>query len=419
MRFASRASRVAGSATLGVMKTAAALRAKGVDVVDLGPGEPDFPTPPFIKRAAVAAIEADFTRYTDAAGTPELRGAIVERYAREWHAPWGIGEVLVTAGGKQALHTAVLALFQEGDDVLIPRPYWVSFPEMVTLSGARSVFVPTSAAGGFRLTARDVEDAATPATRGVIVNTPNNPTGAVMEPAEVEAVVRLAARRGWVVLFDECYDRFVFEGRHQSAAAFAAEFPETVVVAGTLSKTYAMTGWRVGYALAAKPLIDMMGRLVSHATSNVCSITQKAAFAALSGRAEADASIAAMLAEYARRRAFLIPALNALPGVTCAPPGGTFYAFPDVSAHFGRTIAGVEVTGSGSFAKALLESVAVAVTPGAAFGEDRCIRISFATSLARLEEALERLRARPRRRLRPLSGRRRRMRRRAGPAPRP
>ncbi len=392
MRFAARASRVAGSATLEVMKTAAALRARGVDVVDLGPGEPDFPTPPFIKQAAVAAIEADFTRYTDAAGTPELRAAIAERYAREWKSPWGPGEVVVTAGGKQALHTAVLALFQEGDDVLIPRPYWVSFPEMVTLSGARSVFVPTSGAVGFKLTARDVEAAATPATRGVIVNTPNNPTGAVMEPGEVEAVVRLAARRGWVVLFDECYDRFVFEGRHQSAAAFAAEFPETVLVAGTLSKTYAMTGWRVGYALGAKPLIDVMGRLVSHATSNVCSVTQKAAFAALNNRTEADAAISAMLAEYARRRAFLIPALNALPGVTCAPPGGTFYAFPDVSAHFGRTIAGVEVTGSGSFAKALLESVAVAVTPGAAFGEDRCIRISFATSLGRLEEALKRLR---------------------------
>jgi aspartate aminotransferase len=264
---------------------------------------------------------------------------------------------------------------------------------MVRLSGARPVFVPTSASLGFKLTARDVESAATGATRGLIVNTPNNPTGAVMEPAEVEAVVRLAARRGWVVLFDECYDRFVFEGKHLSAAAFAAEFPETVLVAGTFSKTYAMTGWRIGYALAAKPLVELMGRLVSHATSNVCSITQKAAFAALSHPAEAAAAIDAMLAEYARRREFLIPALNALPGVSCARPGGAFYAFPDVSAHYGRTIGGTAVTDSHSFAKALLESAAVAVTPGAAFGEDRCVRISFATSRERLEEALERLRA--------------------------
>ena len=298
----------------------------------------------------------------------------------------------MTAGGKQALHTAVLALFQEGDDVLIPEPYWVSFPEMVKLSGARPVFVPTSAAGGFRLTAKDVEAAATPATRGVIVNTPNNPTGAVMAPAEIEAVIRLAASRGWVVLFDECYDRFVFEGRHLSAAAFAGEFPETVLVAGTMSKTYAMTGWRVGYALAARPLIDMMGRIVSHATSNVCSIAQKAAFAALNHPSEANAAIEDMLGEYARRRAFLIPALNAIPGVACAPPGGAFYAFPDVSAHYGRTLGGIAVTDSVSFAKALLEAAAVAVTPGAAFGEDRCIRISFATSLERLEEALRRLR---------------------------
>jgi aspartate aminotransferase len=393
MRFAARASRVAGSATLEVMKAAAALRARGVDVVDLGPGEPDFPTPAFIKAAAISAIEADFTRYTDASGTPELRAAIADRYAREWKSPWGPSEVVVTAGGKQALHTAILALFQEGDDVLVPAPYWVSFPEMVKLSGARPVFVPTSAAAGFRLTARDVEAAATPATRGVIVNTPNNPTGAVMDPAEVEAVIRLAAARGWVVLFDECYDRFVFEGRHFSAAALAAEFPETVLVAGTLSKTYAMTGWRIGYALAARPLIDMMGRLVGHATSNVCSVTQKAAFAALNHRSEAAAAIDAMLSEYARRREFLVPALNALPGVTCAPPGGAFYAFPDVSAHYGRVLGGAAVSDSTSFAKALLEAAAVAVTPGAAFGEDRCIRISFATSLERLEEALKRLRA--------------------------
>jgi aspartate aminotransferase len=392
MRFAERASRVAGSATLEVMKAAAALRAQGVDVVDLGPGEPDVPTPQFIKDAAVSAIAASFTRYTDAAGTPELRAAIAERYAREWKAPWGPAEVIVTAGGKQALHTAVLALFQEGDDVLIPAPYWVSFPEMVKISGARSVLVPTSPARGFRLAARDLEAAATSATRGVIVNTPNNPTGAVMDPEEVEAVVRLAARRGWVVLFDECYDRFVFEGRHLSAAAFAAEFPETVLVAGTFSKTYAMTGWRVGFALAAKPLIDVMARIVSHATSNVCSIAQKAAFAALDQRAEASRAIDAMLAEYARRREFLIPALDALPGVSCARPGGAFYAFPEVSAHYGRTIGGVEVADSNSFAQALLQSVAVAVTPGAAFGEDRCIRISFATSLERLDEALKRLR---------------------------
>jgi aspartate aminotransferase len=214
-----------------------------------------------------------------------------------------------------------------------------------------------------------------------------------MDPEEVEAVVRLAAKRGWVVLFDECYDRFIFEGRHVSAAAFAAEFPETVLVAGTLSKSYAMTGWRVGYALASKPLIDVMGRIVSHATSNVCSVAQKAAFAALNHRAEASRTIDAMLAEYARRREFLIAALDALPGVSCARPGGAFYAFPDVSAHYGRTIGGVDVADSNSFAKALLQSVAVAVTPGAAFGEDRCIRISFATSLERLAEALKRLRS--------------------------
>ncbi len=391
MKFASRASRVAGSATLAVLKAAAALRAKGVDVVDFGPGEPDFPTPAFVKRAAIDAIESDFTKYTDSSGTPELREAIASRYLTEWNAPYTAGEVVVTAGGKQALHTACLALFEEGDDVLIPAPYWVSFPEMVTLSGARSVFVPTSAASGFRLTAADVARAATPATRGLIVNTPNNPTGAVMEPSEVEAVVRLAASRGWTVLFDECYDRLVFEGRHVSAASLAREFLDTVLVVGTLSKTYAMTGWRVGFALGPKPLIDLMGRIVGHATSNVCSITQQAAVAALTRHGEARAAVDGMFAEYARRREFLIPALNALEGVTCVSPGGTFYAFPDVSAHYGRTLGGHEITGSESLAEALLETVAVAVTPGIAFGEDRCVRISFATSRERLEEGISRL----------------------------
>lgn len=391
MRFATRASRVAGSATLEVMRTAGVLKAKGVDVVDLGAGEPDFPTPEFIKEAAIRAIRADFTRYTDSVGTFELRAAIAERYAREWNAPWGPGEVVVTNGGKQALHTAVLALFEEGDDVLVPVPYWVSFPEMVKLSGARPVFVPTSPAHGFRLTAADVEAAATPATRGILVNTPTNPSGAVMDPAEIEKIVRLCAARGWMFLFDECYDRFVFEGRHLSAAALAAEFPETVVLAGTFSKTYAMTGWRMGYACAARPVAEMIGRLVGHATSNVCSVTQAAALEALRRPEESARAIEAMLDEYRRRRAWLIPALNALPGFACVPPGGTFYAFPDVSAWYGKSVGGVAVKDSASFAKALLDRVAVALTPGSAFGEDRCVRFSFATSLDRLREAVRRI----------------------------
>lgn len=391
-RFAARAASIPGSATLEVLRAAAALRERGVDVVDLGPGEPDFHTPEFIKEAAIAAIRANFTKYTDAMGIPELRFAIADHYRRAWNCPWPTRSVLVTAGGKQALHTACLALFQEGDDVLVPSPYWVSFPEMVRLAGARPVFVPTSAKAGFRLTAADVERAATSATRGLIVNTPNNPTGAVLAPEEMEAIVRLAAKRHWVVIFDECYDRIVYEGSHFSGAALAAAFPQTVLVCGSLSKTYALTGWRIGFALGHEELIAMMGRIVSHATTNVCSITQRAALAALTSPDEAEAATHAMLREYAKRRAFLIPALNALPGVFCTPPGGAFYVFPDVSALYGRTLGGVAVSGSISLAKALLETVAVAVTPGIAFGEDRSIRISFATSMERLEEGIARMR---------------------------
>lgn len=392
MRISSRVGAVAGSVTLEVLKAAAALRASGVDVVDFGPGEPDFPTPEFVREGAIRAIREGFTKYTDASGTAELRAAVAERYRRDWDVPWDASHVLVTAGGKQALHTACLALFEEGDDVLVPSPYWVSFPEMVKLAGARPVFVPTSAANGFKLTAEALEAAATPATRGVIVNTPNNPTGAVMEPEEIERTVRLAAAHGWTVLFDECYDRFVFEGRHLSAASLARAHPGTVMVAGTLSKTYAMTGWRIGWAIGPKDLIDAMGRVVSHATSNACSVTQKAAHVALTSPVESEAAIRTMLAEYRRRREYLIPALNALPGIRCAAPGGAFYAFPDVSSLFGKTANGARLRGSNDVAKWLLDEAAVAVTPGIAFGEDRCVRISFATSLDRIELGLSRLR---------------------------
>jgi aspartate aminotransferase len=391
-RFSRRASSVAPSATLEVLRAAAALRERGVDVVDLGPGEPDFHTPEFVKEAAVGAIRANFTRYTDAFGIPELRFAISDHYRKAWGSPWLSQNVLVTAGGKQALYTACLALFEEGDDVLVPRPYWVSFPEMVKLAGARPVFVPTNAEDGYRLTAADVEGAATHATRGVLVNTPNNPTGAVMEAGEIEKIVRLAADRNWVVVFDECYDRLVYEGKHHSAAALSERFPKTVLVCGSLSKTFALTGWRVGFALGHEELIGMMGRLVSHDTTNVCSITQRAALAALTSPAEAGAATHEMFREYARRRTFLIPALASLPGIRCAPPGGALYAFPDVSSHYGKRLGGIELTGSTAFANALLETVAVAVTPGIAFGEDRCIRLSFATSMERLEEGITRIR---------------------------
>jgi aspartate aminotransferase len=392
LKIARRAASISPSATLGVFRAASAMRARGIDVVDLGPGEPDFPTPEFVKEAGIAAIKTNYTKYTDATGAPELRFAIAERYRRAWNAPYVSSQVVVTAGGKQALHTACLALFEEGDDVLIPSPYWVSFPEMVKLTGARPVYVPTKGSDGFQLTAQAVEAAATPATRGLILNTPNNPTGAVMEPAEIEKTVRLAAARGWTVLFDECYDRFVYTGSHLSAATLASEFPETILVAGTFSKTYAMTGWRIGFALGPPALIDTMSRLIGHATSNVCSITQKAGLSALTNPDESEAVLREMLHEYRRRRDVLIPALNRLPGVTCAMPGGAFYAFPDVSAHFGKkTKAGSAIAGSEDLAKHLLERSAVAVTPGVAFGEDRCVRISFATSLEQLQEGIARI----------------------------
>jgi aspartate aminotransferase len=378
------AARVAGmsmSKTMAVSALADQLRRAGADVIDLGAGEPDFPTPENIRRAAVAAIETGHTKYTAAAGTPNLKRAICERFATDFGVRYEPAEVLAAAGAKQVIFNAIATLIEPGDDVLVAKPYWVTFPEAVIFAGGRAVWVETEDQG-FRLTAGAVERALTTRSKLLLINSPSNPSGLVVPPDEFEKIVALAVSRGLWVISDECYCQFVYDpGRPFSAIQLSEALRRRVLVAGSLSKTYAMTGWRIGYALGPREWIKAMTCVQSHSTSNPTSISQQAAIEGLTGSQD---SVAQMLQAYSERRDWLIPALNNLPGVTCAAPEGAFYAFPSIK---GTGLTSEELT------TRLLEKAHVAVTPGDAFGAPGYLRLSYATSLEKLETGVERIRS--------------------------
>ncbi len=384
MILSERVSRIAESATLRVSRRAAELRARGVEVLDFGAGEPDFESPPVAVEAAREALARGFTKYTAGSGIPELRAGVAESLAARYGSPWKGAQVVITVGAKAALFETALALFDHGHEVLIPSPCWVSFPEQIRFAGALPVHVPTSAADGFRIHAEPILAALSADTRAVLLNSPCNPTGGVIGAPDLRAIVEAAARRGVVVISDETYERFLYDGAaHASAAALAAEFPETVVLVGSFSKTYAMTGWRIGFVAGPPAVVAAVDAIQSHATSNPTSFAMVGALEALRG---AEASVAAMIDEYQWRRDYLLPRLNALPGVSCPVPAGAFYAFPDVSRCYrdGRR-------GSVDFTEFLLERAGVAVVPGAAFGADDHVRLSFACSRETLARGLERL----------------------------
>jgi aspartate aminotransferase len=361
------------------------LKARGMDVVDFGPGEPDFPTPEHIKQAAVEALRENRTKYTPTAGIAPLREAVCRWHARELGSAYQPAECIINVGGKHAIFNSVSALIEEGDEVIIPAPYWVSFPDIVKLAGGEPVFVATEASEGFCARAQQIEQAITPRTRMLIVNSPNNPTGAVIPPAEFERIYELCRRREIWLMTDECYSHFTYgAARPYSIASISGSKPHVIVI-GSLSKTFAMTGWRVGYTLAPKPLIDAVNKLQSQSTSNPTSIAQYAALAALTGPMD---SVPLMLAEYARRRERILSGLRAIPGVTCPEPSGAFYAFPDMSARLGDG-----VSDSTALARQLLERQSIAVVPGDAFGAPGFLRFSYATSIERIDEGLRRLEA--------------------------
>ena len=381
--IADRISAISVSSTMKVAADAEKLRAQGVDVVDFGAGEPDFPTPDNIKQAAVRALEQNFTKYTAAGGTAELKKAVCERHAQDFGTSYKPSECLITVGGKHAIFNLMQALVNPGDEVIIPAPYWVTYKDVVNYAGGKCVFVETDEAKGFTLTAAMIEPHLTARTRILIVNSPSNPSGAVIDREEFEKIYRLTAKQGVFLLTDECYCHFLY-GSEPFSIASMPDCKETVLVAGTVSKTYAMTGWRIGFALAPEPVIGAMLKLQSHSTSNPTSIAQKAAVEALLGPQD---SVKTMLAEYGRRREFVVARLRRIAGVTCAMPDGAFYAYPNIGAILGR--GGIET--SAQFAEKLLQQANVAVVPGEAFGTRHHIRISYAASMHDLERGLDRL----------------------------
>jgi aspartate aminotransferase len=381
--IASRISTISVSSTMKVAAEADRLRREGVDVVDFGAGEPDFPTPDNIKQAAIDALAANFTKYTNAGGTPELRQAICERHRADFGTGYSTPECLVTVGGKHAIFNLIQALINPGDEVIIPVPYWVTYKDVVNYAGGVCVFVDTEESAGFEVTAAMIERHLTPRTKLVIINSPSNPSGAVLSQEEFRAIFHLTAKRDIFLLTDECYCQFLYEDKPFSIAAEPSA-KETVVVAGSLSKTYAMTGWRIGFALAPAPIINAMTKLQSHSTSNPTSIAQKAAVEAMRGPQD---SIPVMLAEYRRRRDFVIERLRKIPGVSIITPKGAFYAYPNISVVF----RGGRIKNSLDFSNELLAKAQVAVVPGEAFGTNDHVRISYATSMTELERGLDRL----------------------------
>ena len=386
LQLADRVNRISVSATLAVLMEAERYKARGVDVVDFGPGEPDFPTPDHIKQAAVRALKENRTKYTSTAGIAPLRQAICDWHHRELGSAYQPAECMATVGGKHAVFNAVSALINSGDEVIIPAPYWVSYPDIVKYAGGKPVTVQTDAADGFCLRAERVEPAITQRTRMVIVNSPNNPTGAVIPPEEFARIFDVCRRRGIWLLSDECYSHFTYAPARPFSVASLPGAKEHVIIAGSCSKTFAMTGWRLGYALAPAQLIEAMTKLQSQSTSNPTSITQYAALGALTGPMD---SVATMLAEYARRRKRILDGLRAIPGVTCTEPQGAFYSFPNVTGS--RKTNGKGAYDTALIAGELLERVHVAVVPGEAFGAPGFLRISYATSMERIEEGLRRL----------------------------
>ena len=383
LELADRVSSISVSSTMRVMAEAEKLRSQGLDVVDFGAGEPDFPTPENIKQAAIRAIDGNFTKYTAAGGTQELKQAVCDRHTADFGTSYKPSECLITVGGKHVIFNLVQVLINPGDEVVIPVPYWVTYKDVVNYAGGNCVFVPTDPANGFALAAAAVEPYLTSKTRMIIVNSPSNPSGAVIAQEEFERILRMTSERGIYLMTDECYCHFLYDSKPFSIASVPGA-RETVLVAGTVSKTYAMTGWRIGFGLVPERVAGAMLKLQSHSTSNPTSISQKAAVEALRGPQE---SVGLMLDEYRKRRDFVVNRLRQIPGVTCAIPAGAFYAYPDISAALQAN----GIASPQQFAEQLLAKALVAVVPGEAFGTQEHVRISYATSMGELERGLNRI----------------------------
>ncbi len=378
-----RIGRIEVSATMAVTAEAAKLRAQGAKLVDFGAGEPHFATPRHIKEAAIAAIEGNFTRYTIVSGIPEVRKAIVQRHACDFGSDYAPEEAVFTTGGKLALFNALQVLVEHGDEVILPVPYWVSYKDIIQYGGGVPVYLETDEAENFRITAAAVEGLITLRTKAIILNSPSNPAGSVVAPADLEAIVRLAHERGIYLILDECYVYLQYNGALVSGGSFT-EAKEHVIVAGSLSKTYAMTGWRAGFALGPKPIIAAMSKLQSQSTSSTAHFVQKAAVAALTGPQD---SVLEMRADYLKLRDQVLAGLATIPGLTCTVPEGAFYVYPNVLAYLGKpgSQTALELAGR------LLHEAHVVTVPGEAFGTKEHIRLSYAVTHEDVDEGVARM----------------------------
>jgi aspartate aminotransferase len=382
--FADRIDRIEVSATMAITAAALKLKSEGVNLSDFGAGEPHFSTPRHIKDAAIEAIEKNFTRYTNVAGIPEVRKAVVDRHACDFGSNYTPDECVFTTGGKLALFNAIQVLVDHGDEVILPVPYWVSFKDIIQYAGGKVVLVESKEEENFRITAKMIEAAITPKTKAIILNTPSNPSGAVVSPQDLEAIVRLAHKNGIFVLLDECYVYLNFTGEIVSGGSFT-DCKEHVLVMGSLSKTYAMTGWRAGFALGPKPVIAAMSKLQSQSTSNTASMVQRASIAALSGSQEC---VTEMRADYIKLRDQILKGFESIPGLTCTVPQGAFYVYPNVSNFIGRG----GIKSASDLAAKLLSEAHVVVVPGEAFGTSEHIRLSYAVSHDVVDEGVKRMR---------------------------
>lgn len=376
------------SATVAITTKAKEMKSKGVDVIAFSIGEPDFDTPEYIKKAARDAIDEGFTKYTPASGIKELREAVCEKFERDNGLGFSPDEIIATSGAKQAISLVIQVMCEAGDEVIVPAPYWVSYPEQVKLSGAKAVVVPALEEDGFKVSADALSSAITERTKLLILNSPSNPTGAVYEKSELEAIRDVVLSKELFVISDEIYEKIIYGMEHVSIASLGKDIKERTIVINGVSKTYAMTGWRLGYAAGDRDIISAMIKMQSQLTSHPDSIAQKAAVAALGGPQD---EIAKMREEFEKRRDYIVETIGKMDGFSCARPNGAFYVFPRISSLFGKTISGKPVNSSVDLAELLLDEAKVAVVPGISFGSDDHIRISYATSLEKIKAGMDRI----------------------------
>lgn len=389
MVISQRAKKVSPSPTLAMAAKAKQMRAEGIDVVSFDAGEPDFDTPQHIKDAACKSLQEGFTKYTPVAGTPDLKKAICEKLKADNGLDYEPSQIIVSLGAKHSIYNAVLATIDPGDEVIIPAPYWVSYPEIVKMAEGVPVYVETDESTGFTVPIERLKKAITPKTRMLILNSPSNPTGGVYDRRQIEEIAQLAVEKGFYVLSDEIYEKIIYDGReHVSIASLCTEIKKLTITVNGFSKAYSMTGWRLGYVAAEKEIVDAMEAIQSHSASNMVSFTQPAAVAALKGPQDV---VDKMVAEFDRRRKYIVERLNAIDGIECTMPGGAFYVFPNVSGLFGRKYEDKVIDGSDAFCAFALEKARIATVAGSGFGADNYVRFSYATSIENIEKGMDRL----------------------------